>query len=108
MVVPAVLIVSPTELSLRQVGGFLKIKVVVVVSLLPRTVAHNEWVSGGHNKWYQSIPGSTWDHLLIQEHLLLIGGDRVSISDQSWDCLWDRVSISEQRVKIARGIKLVE
>ena len=43
-----------------------------------------------------------------QGHLLLIGGDRVSILDQSWDCLWDRVSILEQRVKIARGIKLVE
>ena len=77
------------------------------MSLLLRTATHNEYVSE-HNKWYQSIPGSTWDHLLIQGHLLLIGGDRVSISDQSWDCLWDRVSISEQRVKIARGINLVE
>ena len=62
----------------------------------------------GHNKWYQSITGLSWDHLLIQGHLLLIGRDRVSISDQRWDCLWDRVSISEQRVKIARGINLEE
>ena len=56
-----------------------------------------------HNKWYQSIPGSSWDHLLIQGHLLLIGGDRVSISDQRWDCLWDRVSISKQRVDCSRN-----
>ena len=48
VVVPAALIVSPAESSLRQVGGFLKIKeVVVVVSLLPRTAVHNEWCLGG-------------------------------------------------------------
>jgi len=45
VVVPAALIVSPAESSLCQVGGFLK-KVVVVVSLLPRTAAHNEWCQG--------------------------------------------------------------
>ena len=82
MVVPAALIVSPAELSLRQVGGFLKIKeVVVVVSLLPRTAAHNEWCLG-HNKWYQSISGSTWDHLLIQGHLLLIGRDHAYLGSE--------------------------
>jgi len=34
----------------------------------------------------------------FQENWLLFGGDRVSISEQRWDCLWDRVSISEQRL----------
>ena len=56
-----------------------------------------------HNKWYQSIPGSAWDHLLIQGHQLLFGRDRVSISERRWDCLWDRVSISKQRVDCSRN-----
>ena len=50
--------------------------------LLSRTAAHNEWVSGGHNKWYQSILGLTWDHLLIQRHLLLIGRDHAYLGSE--------------------------
>jgi len=31
----------------------------------------------------------------FQEHFLLFGGDHVSILEQHWDCLWDRLSISK-------------
>jgi len=30
----------------------------------------------------------------LQEHWWLFGGDRVSISEQCWNCLWDRVPVS--------------
>ena len=86
-VVSIVLVASPTASSLRQVGGFLE------SGCCPRV----------HNKWYQSIPCSTWDHLLIQGHRLLFGGDRVSISERRWDCLWDRVTISELHVDCSRN-----
>ena len=69
VVVPATLIVFPAELSLRQLGGFLKV-VVVVVSLLPRTAAHNEWC--------QSHPrfdvGSSVD-------------SKASVADWRWSCV---------------------
>jgi len=39
----------------------------------------------------------------FQEHLLLFGRDRVSISEQHWDCLWDHVSISKQRLNCLRN-----
>ena len=39
----------------------------------------------------------------FQEHWLLFSGDRVSISKQCWDCLWDHVSISKQHLDCLRN-----
>ena len=39
----------------------------------------------------------------FQGNQLLFGGDRVSISERRWDYLWDRVSISKQRVDCSRN-----
>jgi len=47
------------------------------------------------NNWYQSILGSAWDRVLIPRASIVFDGDRVSILNQRWDCLWDRVSISK-------------
>jgi len=58
---------------------------------------------GARNKWYQSIPGSSWDRVLIPRATVTVGGDRVSILKQRWDCLWDRMSISKQRVDCSRN-----
>ena len=58
-----------------------------------------------------SIRASQVRHGIVcrfQEHWLLFGGNRVSISEQRWDCLWDHVSISKQHVGLLKESNLVE